>query len=1127
MPVSVRCRTCGASLHVKDSFVGRRINCRECGSPIDVTRSGSSPRRGAQSRSSGGGGKGLLIGGLIAGGILLVAAVGVGAMMVFNRISAARPQADDPVFAPNGQTVDASPNTSPVGTSPSRFDLPTQTGGDSPLSAPEQSGPPNPHAGVGLGDVIGVTNYWKDRRGASHGPEAEFELFSQEPDSIPPDLWNVEVDAPAEPLAFAPERKNVRVKVPIGSQRATTEDIIFPVVPSPFVAVGQNENKADKREVWDITKPEKLGTITDLGVETEMNALSPDGRYFAGKTGRIDAVAGVWDVLEKKPLVNIPIEFRVVSLLAMPQPDLLLVGTGFGGVSDDHFAAYDLPSGEKRYSFSTGWSHWDRKQVTFSPGGRYMLLPYRGDGDWDATIGVFDLNDGTLAGQIRLPIYATWTPWRLDIKGLAVSPEGTELAALLDGSHTSKVIIWSIQTGEIVDHMTFPKKLTEIAFGERSFGDKGTPLVWFPGGKRLLAYETVLLDRELGTNVYQIPGGDVREAFPGLRWPLDEHHLTVLNVDGRDGYVVAYEIPEDKLEQATQRVAESIQKEPEVPVTVVDQRGPSEVRHVGMQWVRRQEASWIMHSDPLPASGGEAHSVALAMNKGTIRQTGLSRTGPPRAVALRSATHDPFGRIPSGNVEPRSLSSWRWHARPSDRADEFSAAGAGAAATWLDVYDLTEGKRVHEYRFTYAGDMLAVSPTATRCVILENTDDNRIDVYDLEDGNNIAGWRPYSSETDELAAMVVSAAMPSENVVVTLSGAGKLIAWQLPEEERGRVQALSGADNASLPAFSPGGRYFSYSDGRAYYFVEIETGTLVGRVADVGDMQAAAYHPDGTRVALLSEHKGGYYLFTVDLTTGETAAPFPVPVISPHMQWHGDRYLLLDKQKLVDVQQKSVAWSYALADGDHLPMSPDDQHWYIADVNDQPVLAATALPDRSASLKLADASLSPEFVLQPGESCSLSLQLNHPAIDASTRQSIESAIRGQLTTNKITVADGQPVTLQVTATETHGESITREYNSFGFGSSGSQSVTFNLKTATFRVAFVSGGQTVWEWSSSTSNDSWFVSHKEGESIAQALEKSYQTSVKSGFSGVELPPYVFAPQSANGLGTTQLTAVSPR
>ena len=245
------------------------------------------------------------------------------------------------------------------------------------------------------------------------------------------------------------------------------------------------------------------------------------------------------------------------------------------------------------------------------------------------------------------------------------------------------------------------------------------------------------------------------------------------------------------------------------------------------------------------------------------------------------------------------------------------------------------------------------------------------------------------------------------------------------------------------------------------------------------------------------------------------------------MTWHGDRYLLLGKQKLVDVEQKSVAWTYALAAGDHLPMSPDNRHWYVADVNDKPVLAASDVPDRSASTRLADAALAPKFVLQPAQACSLSLQLNHPAIDGSTRQQIESQLRGKLTANKITISEGQPVTLQVTASEAHGESITREYNSIGFGGGGSESVTITLKTATFRVAFVTGGQTVWEWSSSTSNDSWFVSHKEGESIAQALEKSYQDSVKSGFSGVQLPPYVFAPESANGLGTTQLTAVAPR
>lgn len=1127
MPVSIRCRSCGANLQVKESFIGRRINCRDCGAPIDVTRGGgggsAGGRRPAKRSSSG---KGLLIGGLIGGGVLLLAGIGVGAVMIVNRLAGGpRPGPADGAFDQASNVISGSPlDSGSDGSATSRFDLPAQpAAGNSPLGAPASSGPANPRAGVGFGDVIGVLKQWRSAR-PDFGPEAEFEVLSQEPDSVRPQLWNVDVDAPAEPLVYAPERPNVRVQVPEGSNRATREDIVFPVVPSRFVAVGQNANKEDKREVWDITRPAKVGTITDLGVTTELNALSPDGKYFAGKTGFGTSVIGVWDVEARKPLVDIPLdELGPLNVVAMPRGDTLVVGSGFGDVN---VAIYDLPSGQPRHQISTGWSQWDGHQLAWSPGGRYLALPYKGEDDWDATIGVIDLDNGEVAGQIRLPVYATWTAIGLNIEGLAFSYDGSELAAVLNSTHASKVVIWSVATGEITDHMTFPKQLKEIALGDRAFAQTATPLVWFPGGKRLLAFETLLLDRELATNVFELPGGELRENFPGLRRPLDDRTVTVLNVDGRDGYVVAYEIPEDELRQAVARVAETARQEPEVPVAFIEQAGWSNTSLAGVTWVMRQDAGWNVQPDPLSVGSDETRSVELAMTKGTIRQAGVSRTGSPQAVVLRSAGHDPFGRIPDGNVDPGQLRQFRWHSRPTDPAGrELASAGGNAEAIWLDVYDLAAGKRVREYRLGYDGDLVAVSPSAARCVILQNETANRVDVCDLVNGTNLAGWVPYHSEVDEQAQMVVSAAMPTENTVVTLSGVGKLVAWQLPDAAGGAVQALCAADNVSQPAYSPGGRYLSYSDGQAYYFVEIASGATAGRIPDVGEVQAAAFHPDGTRLALLSSHNAGYYLFTVDLTTGTVAAPFPVPLISAHMRWHGDRYLLLDHQKLVDVDQKCVAWTYALGGGDHLPMGYGDRHWYVGTVNDKPVLASAEVPDRNAATTLAGTTLAPEFVLQPGESCSVTYSLNHPALDGATRQRIETEIQGKLAANKITVAAGRPVTLQVTATETAGESVTREFDSIGVG--GSETVTFTLKTATFRVAFVSGGQTVWEWSTSLSNDGWFVSHSENESIATALERDYQNGVKGGFSGVQLPPYVFAPKSANGLGTSQFTTALPR
>ena len=470
--------------------------------------------------------------------------------------------------------------------------------------------------------------------------------------------------------------------------------------------------------------------------------------------------------------------------------------------------------------------------------------------------------------------------------------------------------------------------------------------------------------------------------------------------------------------------------------------------------------------------------------------------------------------FPGGNGNQVDIKTARWHASVHNDDQTASARATGGRA-WADIYDLSTGERLRELRLPRDADLVSVSPDGSQCLLMTyESGNNRLVVLSTENGETLANWIPYNFGGED-AKMLVSATFVDDEHVMTLSRAGSLMIWAVPD-----VKAIFEVGNASQPDSSAGGRFVSYSDGATCHFVETATGNAVGRIPDIGDLRATAYHPDGSRVALLSEHNAGYYLFTVDLATGDVSPPFPVPVTSRFMRWFGDRYLLVDNQKLVDVEQKAVAWSYNLSAGDHVPHGPDARHWYVADSDGTPVLTATQLPDPQAAQRLGGVSLSPEFLVKPGDSVSVSLQLNQPAFTASVRSNIESALERQLGRNDINVGAGQPVTLQITANETNGEHVTRQYDSFGSG--GSQEVSFTIKNTKCRIDFMSGGQSAWGWETWVSNDSWFVSYREGQSIAQVLEDNYRASLPNAFDGVVLPPYVFTPTAANGLGTTALT-----
>ena len=1119
MPIAVECPSCGKRYKLRDDLAGDTIPCKDCGEDIDVPggRRGGGSRGRRKGKSSDGGNTGMVMGGA-AGGVVVLAIVG---FLMFGR-GGGGPLPAPPGgvaaqgnFAPGGTApnVAANPNATPApGTGKStgsRFDqpiLPAGQAGGAP-KAPALTGPKNPNLGIGLGNFVGVTKHWRNSTPSQRDANAEFKTLQESPDQLPPDFWSVEVDPPAAPIVFEPKKKTVKVKVPNGAnnRRSTTEDIIYPVVPSQFVAVGTNAQKKDNREIWNLGTGEKAGTIAGLGVETYHGALSPDGRYYAAQAGFISKSLGVYDVEEKKPLGDIDMSGMRGGLttIAIPKPNLL-VAIGW----DAHI--WELPSGRELHKIELGWQGWNRTLPVFSPGGRYMAQTRREHSSEE--IWIHELDTAQVVGKLSMPSYDIG--WGLTIDGMAFSPDGKELAATVNGWSCSKVLIWNVADGALVDHMTFPKKLKEVVTNAPR---EATPLSWFPGNKRLLAFEHAIVDRDMGTVIWQIPKSSVE--FTGKRWALDNSHVTVIDVSGNSGFVLVYDLPEEKIKASAEKLAKTATSKKEDFAQVLGEQAASVAADFsGLKFIIPKEVRWGVASDPAPASKASTRPIPLATGGGgTVREVAVSRGDSLRAVSMRSNARDPFGRVANGNIAPAQLTQHRWHSVKDKVDDEnsFSTQGSGKERAWVDVYDLTSGKKTLEVKMKQDGDLMGLSPDGSRFLCWAATKSGRLDLYSADDGKPIVGWNPYSTEGGGDEQTLVSATLIDADRALTLNAAGRLIVWQLPE-----VKAVLAIDNASQPALSPTGKYLSYSDGLAYYFVDLATGELRGRIADVGEVNAAAYHPNGDKLALLSSHKGAYYLFEVDLKTGNASAPFPVPVLSAFLHWCDDRYVLLDNQKLVDIQQRVVAWTYELPAGDHLPTSPDGRHWFIADQGGKPTLTAAKLPGASAEAELAGAALQPEFLLQPGGKCSLNIQLSNLG-DGAYSAEIEKLLRDQLAKHKIGVEAGQPVTLTLTATETQGETVKRTFSAFG--RLGGEEISLTLKSMDCRAAYEAAGGSGWDNSAKFSNEIWFLRREKDQTIEQAIQASYLNNVKGYFRSIVLPPYVFTPKSAHGVGKTPLGA----
>lgn len=1122
MPITVECSSCGKKYKVRDDMAGDTIDCKDCGEEIDVPggRRKSSGSKGRRGKSSGGGGAnvGLLIGG-IGGGFVLLLIIG---FVAFG--GRGRPKPLPPDFAPGGtqSTIAVNPNPPPPipGTTPpqqtkppggSRFDQPIVSGPPSGVGGAPKStstGPKNPSAGVGLGNVVGVTKHWRRSVPGQRDANVEFKTLQESPDQLPPDFWAVEVDPPTAPVVFEPKKKAFRVKVPIGAggRRSTTEDIVFPVVPSPFVAVGTNATKKDDREIWNLATGTKAGAISGLTVETFDGALSPDGKYFAARAGRNDKKISVYDIEEKKPACELDVDvIGGFVKVAMPKSNLVVVTTSFGNGKTHVF---ELSDGTKLHEIENGWGTWNRTAPAYSPGGKYIAMARREHSSEE--IWINELETGQNAGKLSLPSYDIG--WGLTIDGMAFSHDGKELAATVNGWSCSKILIWNIADGTLVDHMTFPKKLRDTSEGVRD----ATPLTWFPSGKRLFAFERSIVDRDMGTVIWQIPKGTV--DWPGKRWALDDSHVTVLDVSGNSGIVLVYDLPEERIKQSAERLAKTATtRKDSYPNVLVEQPAVVQADYAGITFVAPKEVPWSVKPDPAPTATTSTRPVSLTTGGGgTIREVAVSRGEAPKAVALRSTANDPFGRVANGNIAPTQLKQYRWHSVQNKEDDEnsFSSGDSGKKRAWVDIYDLKSGQKSLEIRMKTDGDLMGVSPDGTRFLIWAATKSGRLDLYSTEDGKPVVGWNPYSGEAGEDNQTLVSASLIDAERAVTMNAAGRVVVWKLPE-----AKALFSIDNASQPAISPNGKYLGYSDGQAYYLVDISSGQVAGSIADIGDVNAVAFHPEGTKMALLSAHKGAYYLFAINLTNGQASPPFPVPVLSGFLHWCGDRYVLLDNQKLVDVEQRVVAWTYEL-EGDHIPSSPDGRHWFLTEAGGKPQLVAAKLPGSTVEGQLAGVALQPEFVLTPGGKCSLNVQLAALG-DGAYAAEIEKAMRDQLARNKITIEAGQPVTLSLTANETTGATVERRY--MGFGGGGNENFQLALKTMTCRATFEASGGSGWDHTGSSSNDLHFLRRERNESIQQAIQRSYMDGAKGFFRSFTLPPYVFTPKSANGVGTTKLGA----
>jgi hypothetical protein len=462
-----------------------------------------------------------------------------------------------------------------------------------------------------------------------------------------------------------------------------------------------------------------------------------------------------------------------------------------------------------------------------------------------------------------------------------------------------------------------------------------------------------------------------------------------------------------------------------------------------------------------------------------------------------------------------------------------------SGAARIDLYDLAVGQHRKSIDVPFTCAMLAYSPDGSRALLRLTEGEDRLDIYDVDSGEHLVGWRPYLIEQDRNQQKVTAAVFLDKDHLLTLSNAAKLVCWKVPE-----CKAVYMMEQVRQPGVSPGGKYLAISGQRAYRFFDARTGEGCGDLIWNGLATAAAFDPAGERFVVSVLRDGGAALVGFDLKNGSQAFEFPVaraamgfdlkngsqafefPVARAaigSMHFCGDEHLLLDNQFLVNLTNQVVLWRYDLPGGVHVPVSPDGRHWYAAQRSAGTpgiLLAAVDLPDAKALTALA-ANPQPKFVVQPGSKVSLAIRAANPPGMPSFQQDVRKQLADRLAEHGITVADGQPIVFELSSTQRNtGETL--EFHGIGIGT---QDVSVPEVEVTCRVAYVSGGKTLWQNEARFSNDTWgFIIHlDQGQTVQQYLDKQLWGAVSGFFLGTVPPKYVFEEGQSEGLGASQLTA----
>ncbi|MFG0297290.1 MAG: hypothetical protein ACF8PG_15390, partial [Maioricimonas sp. JB045] len=852
-------------------------------------------------------------------------------------------------------------------------------------------------------------------------------------------------------------------------------------LPSPFVGLGLNERDNEFREVWDLRSKKKIGAIRKLELaQSTLMDLSPDGRYFAAKPYWAKVV-GVYDVAAEEPIQAIPLEGRSTSMVTFAAGNRLLFE------DQDILQVWTVPGFELEATIDL--PHWRVDDAwSLSPGGRYLLVVDRSG--FKQNLNFYDVTTGQLAGQIE-------TENRGSFVGTAHTTDGKRLASLNDGYFGGVLLIWDLTTGTVEKEIPIAERLWKQIDPHDKY--QGPAVEWFPDGRHLLIYGRGVFDTESEQLIANLP--DKTTYRIGI---LDERQIAVV----QNQSITRYDLTEQFENAAAAIAAGGTADDANLPpLTAADRSAAAQITLAG------RGTAWNVAPDPV-TSPVKLTSRPLQIPGGHVFRAAMSDLDAARLVVMYSAD------------------------RIDTRTNRFFRAPE-PTQVWVEQFDLRNRREGRKIEIPFTTLMMDVSPDGQTMVTSIADGLDRLDLWSLEDGSHIAGFRPYVDEEKQANRIISYAEFVDDNHLLTVA-AGKMILWSLPDC-KAVYEAMIGE---LMPVLSPGRRYVAVADPNhfGYTLLEALTGQVAGSVEfpgiAPGYVSACGFHTNGKWLAAITWRMSGGELAIIDIETGADVHRFPLPVTCRHLQWCDDDFLLLDGTSLVNLNTESVVWKYTLPRGMHLSESPDGAHWYISAnaIGDRKyVVNGVRLPEDSIRGEATDPDHTYPLLLQPGGSVRLDMQIPAAPDDSDFAKRVRDQLIARYAVADILVDEAAGVSLIITGkVESTGQQLTNDPLGINrrIGGVGRPSVQLSGQRISWDISMRTGGRIDWETNMVATNSGMFSYRRDAseaevqrDAERQMTEAMWQRA-KSQLENFEPPKYLFPAGASDGKGYSELTVRGP-